>query len=321
MVTEVSVGGDDDAGAISAGCCEGLVLLPGREVPEQGEQSHLSAPAFPPQRRDRLPNFMSTREEDQRVRASGLGSKVGAQFPGDVIPELLLVPLLWRTIPDLHRMGPPLRGEARGPVEVGCDRSAVERGGHDEEAQVGPVLLLELPGSREGDVPEEMAFVKLVEDDRGDRFQRRVREQAAEQNPFRHVENPGGVGGPVLEADLVSHLFAEGVPSFLGDPSRQQPGRGSSWLEDDDGCAGRHETPVQQDLGNLGGFAGTGGGFEDEARASGLCFEGRDQFLLDFEDGQLETVHRRRNGAGRQGPHETSPRKGTLCKCCGARVE
>src|SRR5205814_2198162 len=70
----------------------------------------------------------------------------------------------WR-VPRLDGKRSPLaRDDRRAPEEL-CDRLAVERGRHDEEAQVGADVRLRAQREREPQIGVEAALVKLVEDD------------------------------------------------------------------------------------------------------------------------------------------------------------
>ena len=68
-------------------------------------------------------------------------------------------------------MGATAGGQDRAGVEIFFQLLGFERGGHDDESQIGPPRFLELEGAREGDVAVEMALVEFVEKNRGDAAQ------------------------------------------------------------------------------------------------------------------------------------------------------
>lgn len=85
---------------------------------------------------------------------------------------------------------------------------------------------------------------------------------------------------------MVSDFLAEADAAFVGDASGEHSGGEASGLEDDDFAVGS-EAMIEEDLGDLGRFAGAGGGLEDE---SGVGLEGGDESGLEFEDRKLETI-------------------------------
>ena len=98
---------------------------------------------------------------------------------------------------DRERKGAAFRAQDRAIAEVTCDRSGVERRGHDDEAEIGTSLLQALE-QREGEVALEVTLVELVEDDRVDAFEGWIAEQAARETPS--VTKRRRVRGPIASS-------------------------------------------------------------------------------------------------------------------------
>ncbi len=157
-----------------------------------------------------------------------------------------------------------LGGEEAAGGEVVLERGGLEGGGHYADAEVGAVAGGDLEGAGEGDVAEEVAFVEFVEEDGGDFGEGGVFEHLAKEDAFGDEFDAGAGGGDVVEADLVADFFAEGDAAFGGDAGGEHAGGEAAGLEDDD-LAVAAGAGVEEDLGDLGGFSGSGGGFEDDA--------------------------------------------------------
>ena len=121
-----------------------------------------------------------------------------------------------------------------------------------------------MKGPGEGDVAVEMALVKFIEKDRGDAAQVRILDQLPEQYSFGDEADAGALGGKVFEPDLVADFVAEAHVPLGRDAGGEKAGGETARLENDD-LAGAEEAMIEEDLGNLGGFAGASGGLEDEA--------------------------------------------------------
>ena len=105
-------------------------------------------------------------------------------------------------------------------VQVLGDRLGVERGGHHGQFQIrspGPLKPLH---QRQRRVAQEVAFVKLVEQDDPDIGKRRIILQPAEENAFGDEADARSEGCLVVKADLVTDLLAEPAAAFPGDPRR-----------------------------------------------------------------------------------------------------
>ena len=89
--------------------------------------------------------------------------------------------------------------------------------------------------------------------------------------PFGDKTDAGAEAGAVVEADLVADFGAERAAALPGHAGGDGAGGDAAGLEDDDAVAAgsaraRPAGVVEEHLGDLGGFAGAGGGDEDEGR-------------------------------------------------------
>lgn len=99
--------------------------------------------------------------------------------------------------------------ENGGVVEVAGDGRGVERGGHDDQFEVGTGGGLEAAEEGESEVGIEVAFVKFVEDDDAGVAEEGVGEKAAVEDAFGDESDAGAGAGDVFEADLVADGVAE----------------------------------------------------------------------------------------------------------------
>ncbi len=72
---------------------------------------------------------------------------------------------LARGVFDAHVKQATFGADARAVAEVARDRVGVERGGHDDESQVGARSLLQPSEQREREIGLQVALVELVEHD------------------------------------------------------------------------------------------------------------------------------------------------------------
>ena len=170
-------------------------------------------------------------------------------------------------------------------LEVIFQARGVEGRRHDKNLQVRPFLFLQIECAGEGNVAVKMAFVELVEDERGDAGEFWILNDLAEENPFGDESDAGLRAGDVFETDLVADLAAEFRFAFGSDASGEQASGESARLEDDD-LAVAEQAVVEEHLGHLGGLAGAGGSRDDKSAVSADAGE---EFGFDFVNGQ--TVH------------------------------
>ncbi len=165
-------------------------------------------------------------------------------------------------------MHPPARSEHRARREIFFQFVRLERGGHDDQFEIGSLCFLQLQRAREGDVAVEMAFVEFVEENRRDAAQLRILQQLAEENSLSHETDARLFGGDFFETDLVTDLVAEPSATFESDALGEQPRGEAARLQDDD-FALAEQSAIEQDLRNLRRFAGTSRRLQDQTRPGG----------------------------------------------------
>ena len=115
-----------------------------------------------------------------------------------------------------------------------------------------------------------MALVEFIDDHAADVFQRGVLEELAEQHALGDEADAGGGGGDIFKAHLITDLLAETDPALVGDAGGEHACSDAARLEHDDALAGRQDAGVEHHLRNLGGFAGAGGGFDQQGGMRGI---------------------------------------------------
>lgn len=235
----------------------------------------------------RAVDFKGTGHEDEAVTL-GVGFEEAARVPGGLLPGGAVG----------HGAGiggvferdgkhSALAGEGLTRLEPGGEAGGVERGGHDDDEQVGPDGFLGAAGEGEGKIAGEVAFVKLVEDDGGDAGQGRVGEKLPEEDALSDKADAGAGGDDAVEADVEAHFAAEGRAAFLGDALGEEAGGEPARLEDDNFATG-NEALVEKHLRDLGGLAGAGGRLDDEPAHART---GRDEAGAELLDGEAGGVH------------------------------
>ena len=163
---------------------------------------------------------------------------------------------------------PSERTRAHAPallvVEKRAHRIGVERGRHDADAEIRPRAGAQRAHQRQRQVAGDVPLVELVEHDRGHAGQRRLRQQAAQQDPLGDEANARVGPRPVLEAHRIADGLAGGLTQLggdaLGGQARRQPAR----LDDDDLAAARIGEPrVEQRARHARGLAGAGRRLDD----------------------------------------------------------
>ena len=154
--------------------------------------------------------------------------------------------------------------------------------------------------------------MEFVEQDDGNVWEGAVVLEAAEENPFGDIADASAEAGEVVEADLVADLGAEAAAAFPGHAGGNGAGGDAAGLKNQNlfvaGQAG-----VQEHLGDLGGFARTCGGDEDEAISGAEC---RQNVRVDLPDGERGRAHTSESemaeGKRGDGNHQHHPRRHKL---------
>ena len=122
-------------------------------------------------------------------------------------------------------------------LEIIAQQRRLQRRRHDDDLEIGPRRLLDLPRAGQGEIAFEMALVKFVEDQDADAGQRGAFLHLAQENALGDVEDAGVARGdifePVLEADFAAQLDSALLRHAPGEESRGEPAR----LQDDDASA------------------------------------------------------------------------------------
>ena len=228
-------------------------------------------------------DFKCARHEHQHVAFGARGEPF--EFLGGSFPDGRILPGTLKVL-DVDGMAAALGREhfARGHVTL--EHRGFEGGGHDHQQQVGPELLLEFERLGEGDVAVQMPLMELVKHQGLDSIQGGVGEHFPQKDALGHKPDPGFGRGDLVEPDLVTDLAAEPAGTFLGNAAGQHPGGQTARLEHD-AFAGSKQSVVEQDLGDLGGFARTGGRLQDEA---GIGLQRGNHPVFEFKNGKGTTV-------------------------------
>ena len=160
--------------------------------------------------------------------------------------------------------------------------ACIQRRRHDNDEQVGAMLLLNVQRAGEGDVAIEMSFVKFIEDDGRDAREFIVLNQLPEQNAFGFKFDFGGGADAILEAHLIADLAAKLHVEFLRDAGSEHP-RGETARLQHDALPAAEQAVLEEHLRDLRGFAGAGGCLQHEAFRR---LEGGDDVGFDFVNGQ-----------------------------------
>ncbi len=110
----------------------------------------------------------------------------------------------------------------------------------------------------------------------------RVAEHLPKEDALGDVEDARVLRGNIVEPDAVAHLAAESDAAFLGHALGEHAGREAPGLQDD-ADAVLQQTALQEDLGNLRGFARTRGGLKDE---TGALLQAEHDFFIQVVDRQ-----------------------------------
>ena len=149
-----------------------------------------------------------------------------------------------------------------GAGEVVADELHIERGRHNEHAQVRSIGFLQQLHQRDRGVGGEVALVEFIEDDHGHTFQTGVGLDAPGEDSLGDHFDAGLLRDPAFEPDQIAH----GAPDLLTEGFGHPPGRGNRR----DAARFEHQDPslfrgehVEQRKGGARRFAGTGRGLQN----------------------------------------------------------
>jgi len=283
------VGGEDHPPRARLGRRQRGLLFGQREFPVQGEDLELLS--FCEWRGQRVfeqrmgaSDLAASGQEHQHV--AGIVFQRLARDAGQVVLGRLL--RARGRMLDAHGKAAPRTGQTRC-VQPARNALAVERGGHHQQPQVGAQGRLHVQRQGEAEVTGQVAFVELVEQDRADAGQLRVVLDQPREDAFGDHLDAGGGTDPGFEADVV----ADG-PADLLIPLRRHELRGGArgdppWFEHHDAPA-LQPRRLEQRRRYLGGLAGAGRRFEDQARVG---VERGAQFRDERGDGEVGLRHSR----------------------------
>mmetsp|Transcript_8266 Transcript_8266/g.18466 ORF Transcript_8266/g.18466 Transcript_8266/m.18466 type:complete len:218 (-) Transcript_8266:58-711(-) len=159
-------------------------------------------------------------------------------------------------VKNLHRVEATRHLHQWRRVKVGLELASVEGGGHHDQLQIRP-LLRNLLDEAEEDVSRQRALVSLVEDDRRVPLQQRVGHRLAKEHTVRHVLEHSLRPSHILEADRVSHLFAELNVHLLRHAFRDAHGSDAARLRARDHALAAVNAALEHHRGDLRGLATT----------------------------------------------------------------
>ena len=169
---------------------------------------------------------------------------------------------LERSVAHFDRIEPPRHLDHRRATEVLREALGVDRGGSDDELEIGP-LRQQLTCVAEQEIDVEAAFVGLVEDQGIVGGEQPIGLRFREQDAVGHDLHARFLAHVILEPDLVADGFPEGHAKLVRDAVRDGA-RGDAprlGVSDEPGGAAAE---VETDLRNLRRFAGTGFTTDDD---------------------------------------------------------
>jgi hypothetical protein len=162
-------------------------------------------------------------------------------------------------MPDGEGEEPSLGSENGAVSKIVRDGRGVERGGHDEDAQLGACALKPLQEG-ECEIGVEMAFVKFVEDNCVNALEGGIGEKAASEYALRNEAQARAGTDLFFEADLVTNGRADFFAELGSDPARCETSGDTAWFEDND-CAAEER---EEGWWNAGRLPCSGRSFDDK---------------------------------------------------------
>ncbi len=278
------VGRDDDLPRVVAR--HRAVLRLGRQLSVQWHDDKAPQFALGLERLDGPADLVGPGHEHEHIpRRRGSDARA---LPRGHLPDGLAVEIHRpRKVLNAYGKAAALRDQHVAGREVVAQGSRIERGRHHRDLQIGTRALLDLQGAREGDIPVEMALVKLVEDDRRHAAQRRVEGHLPEENALRDETDAGRLGHARLETYLITHDIAERHPDLLRDPPGQHAGGETARLQDDH-LAAIEQSVAKHHLRKLGRLARSGRRLHHHSPGA---LERADEGGLEFVDGKIARGH------------------------------
>ena len=126
-------------------------------------------------------------------------------------------------IDGLDRKHPAFAGDDRRVAQQFADRSAIQRGRHDKQVQVGAEQPLRFEAERQAGVGLEAALVKLVEEHGAIRIEGWILLEQPGQNSF----GDDFKAGPGSDLHVEPHAVADGLPDILVKQFGHAPGCGT----------------------------------------------------------------------------------------------
>ena len=162
----------------------------------------------------------------------------------------------------LDRIDAPADLDDRCVAEERRDAGGVERGGRNDQAELGPPREQEFHVS-EQEIDVEGALVHLVEDDAVVLVELRVVLRLSQQDAVGHELDDRGIVRAVVEPHLVADLVPAGAPGLVRQAAGQRGSGDPARLRAAD-PSGSSEPFEQGGLRELGGLAGPGGAADDD---------------------------------------------------------
>ena len=197
-----------------------------------------------------------------------------------------------RSIADRDRVRPPLARDDRRIAEERRDRVGLERRGHHDDAEIGARLLGDFRGERETEVALESPLVELVEHDRADAREERIRLHESKPDPVRNREDARPFARAPVESYVITDLVADRRTALACDPPRGRA-RGDAARLDQHDRAGTGQSGIEDRRRDAGGLAGAGRRLQHDAAAPSESVEAVGEHVVDRE-WALRRAHRRR---------------------------
>ena len=150
-----------------------------------------------------------------------------------------------RDVTGLDREASALGRYDRSAAEESRHRRALQRGRHDEDAEIGSEDRARLEGERETQVRMDTSLVEFVEDHEPGVLETRIAAQHARQHTLGDDLDAGLRARPGVVSDPVSNGDTNSLAQRLGHAGGRRPRRQPPWLQHHD-AAGAEPGLVQQ---------------------------------------------------------------------------